>query len=332
MEVMLNKILFVGDLHLSDRQIATRVDDTTEICLEKLQWICEFAKKQNADIIHTGDMFTHTLYSNKTRFRIKQVLRDFQSELRFSKFFTCGGNHTGDIEDRDPSSVIHRELGQFIFDGYVNFLGSFNGDFNDYIVGCGDPTSVQGFIRGYSAYSELDTRNAAVVVGLVCHHWIMDAFGDSLVVYPDDMKKVFPNLKFIVAGHDHAYHEPYYSRDGVYVVRPGSVMRTDSGKSSDRIPCVYLFTPSPYEGGGKDIWEKIPIGCASPYNEVFYAEKKQANADSASAIDKFVRQMQECSGSVMDINTAIKDLLYALPAMDQEMVKEDLSKNGFVGM
>jgi len=333
--VFLSKILFVGDLHLSDRQITTRVDDTTETCLEKLQWILDFASKQGADIIHTGDMFTHTLYSNKTRLRIKQMLRSYN--VSGCTFYSIAGNHTGDIEDKDSSSFIHREFGQFVFDGYVSFLNPILiQDSNNTSITSGDYIifdtlpNPQGFIRGYSAYSELNTDRADSVVGLVCHHWIMDAFGDSLVVYPDDMKKIFPNLRFIVAGHDHAYHEPYYSRDGVYVVRPGSVMRTDSGKSSDRIPSVELYTPSPYAGLSNDHWEKIPIGCARPYNEVFYSEKKQVNSESESAVDQFIRQMQDCSGSVMDINTAIKDLLYALPAMDQEMVKEDLSKNGFV--
>jgi len=324
----LSRILFIGDLHLSDRQIATRVDDTTETCLEKFQWVLRFAEQNQADIIHTGDMFTHTLYSNKTRFRIKQMLRNF-NESGFN-FWSCFGNHSGEIEDRDPSSFIHREFGQFVFDGYVRFLGSFDFRVEDYLLferPTGDPCSV---IRGYSAYSDLNTDNAETVTGLVCHHWIMDAFGDSLVVYPDDMKKIFPNLRFIVAGHDHAYHEPYYSRDGVYVVRPGSVMRTDSGKSSDRIPSVELYTPSPYMGLSNDRWEKIPIGCARPYSEVFFSEKKQANADSVSAIDRFVRQMQECSGSVMDINSAIKDLLFSLSVTDQEIVKKDLAANGFV--
>jgi len=326
----LSKILFVGDLHLSDRQITTRVDDTTETCLEKLQWILNLATKYSADIIHTGDMFTHTLYSNKTRLRIKQMIKEFKAGT-MNKFYSIAGNHSGDIEDRDAGSVIHRELGQFCFDGYVDFLGSFNGGFNDYGMFSDHPGFIGSFlIRGYSAYSELNTDHAEKVEGLVCHHWIMDAFNDSLVVYPDDMKKIFPNLRFIVAGHDHAYHEPYYSRDGVYVVRPGSVMRTDSGKSSDRIPSVELYTPSSYTSNTNDHWERIPIGCARPYSEVFYSEKKQANADSVSALDRFVRQMQECSGSVMDINTAIKELLYSIPVEDQVIIKEDLAKNGFV--
>jgi len=202
--MMAGKILFVGDLHLSDRQIATRVDNTTETCLEKLQWILNFASKHSADIIHTGDMFSHTLYSNTTRYRIKQMLRGFKEGTGL-KFWSQAGNHSGDVEDRDFASVPFRELGQFVYDGYVNFLGSFGGQPNKDFTYFFDNLDTKPFlIRGFSAYSELCTDHVEEVYGLVCHHWIMDAFGDSLVVYPDDMKKIFPNLKFIVAGDDHA--------------------------------------------------------------------------------------------------------------------------------
>ena len=322
----MKKIVFLGDTHLSDRQISTRVDDTTETCLEKFEKVLGFAKLKDADIICTGDVFTHTLYSNKTRYRIKKALKDFQGAGL--GFFSCAGNHSGDVEGIDSSTVIYRELGQFCIDGYINFLGEFDGVFKDYVIDEGYEDFPRMVIRGYSAYSELNTSDAGSVIGLVCHHWIMDAFGDSLVVYPDDMKKVFPNLRFIVAGHDHAYHDPYYSRDGVWVVRPGSMMRTDAGKSSDRIPCVELFTMG--QGLTNYSWEQVPISCARPYSEVFYSEKRQADSESANALSRFVEQMQNNSGAVMDIVSAVREQLALVPAGDQGMIKNDLSQQGFL--
>jgi len=114
------------------------------------------------------------------------------------------------------------------------------------------------------------------------------------------------------------------------VVRPGSVMRTDSGKSSNRIPSVELYTPSLDEGLSNDSWQRIPIGCARPYKEVFYSEKKQADAESANAIERFIKQMQNCSGSVMDIDSVIKEQLKLVPVEDQGMVKTDLVSQGFI--
>ena len=315
----MNKIVFIGDLHLSDRQITTRVDDSTETVLEKFEWILNYAFQQNANIICTGDMFTHTLYSNHTRYRIKKALKAYNSTGL--SFWVISGNHSGDIEDRNPDSVLYRELGQFVLDGYVRFLGKFDEKGEDCILSLPDKV-----IRGYSAYSELYTGDAENVIGLVCHHWIMDAFGDSLVIYPDDMKKIFPNLQFIVAGHDHAVHQPYVSRDDVKVIRPGSVMRTDAGKSSQRIPCVVVCE----FGEGHMVWETIPISISRPYEEVFYQEKRDVNKDSVNALDRFVQQIQEKGNVVMDLSSAVNEQLGLVPVADRDMIKQDLSANGFM--
>ena len=317
----MRRIVFLGDPHLSDRQISTRVDDTTETCLEKFEWVLKYAASIEADIICTGDDFSHTLYSNKTRYRLKEMLGVYKRQGY--KFVSISGNHSGDVEDRDFSSVRFRELGLFCMDGYVTFLGDLKQEGKPDIYLLDDLNGIVGF-SAYEAELVVAGNYKAGVVGLVCHHWIGDAFNDSLVVYPDDMKKVFPNLKFIVAGHDHAFHEPYVSRDGVLVVRPGSMMRTDAGESSRRIPCVAVWDPN------ADVWEYVPIACARPYDEVFYSEKRGINADSVNALDQFVRRMQNQTGTVMDINEAIKEQFEKVPTEDQDLVRADLVSQGFV--
>jgi hypothetical protein len=152
----------------------------------------------------------------------------------------------------------------------------------------------------------------------------MDAFGDSLVVYPDEMKKVFPALKFIVAGHDHAFHEPYVSRDGVLVVRPGSMMRTDAGESSKRIPKVVVWDVD------KDQWDYVEIACSRPYSEVFYAERREVEAESAGALDRFVQQMKQNVDVVLDVNGVVRSQFELVPVEDKPLIRDDLVLNGFV--
>jgi hypothetical protein len=314
-------IVFLGDPHLSDRQIQTRVDDTTETCLEKFKWVLSFAASQGADILCTGDVFSHTLYGNRFRHELKVALREFNSTG--CAFYSCGGNHPGDVDGKDVETTIFRELGQFCFDGYINFLGQLGGRFQSYQLASG------GVVVGFSAYSSLDaiTCPPETVVGMVCHHWIMDAFGDSLVVYPDDLKKTFPNLKFIVAGHDHAFHEPYVSRDGVLVVRPGSMMRTDAGASSNRIPKVAVCKPEP---GTVGAWTLVEVKCARPYEEVFYVERRAIEAGSADAIGRFVRQMKQNVDVVLDVNSVVQSQFELVPVEDKSLIRGDLVANGFV--
>ena len=327
---MVKPIVFLGDPHLSDRQISTRVDDTTETCLEKFEWVLNYAKSIDANIICTGDMFTHTLFNNRTRYRLKKAIREYRYSGGW--LWSISGNHSGDIEDRNPDSALYRELGQFVLDGYVNFLGCFDRYCRSYFLDRSLTNSP--VIIGYSAYCT-DVNDSVAeslsdrVIGMVCHHFIgQECFGDPLVIYPDDMKKVFPNLRFIVGGHDHAHHVPYMSRDGVWVVRPGSMMRTDSGESSKRIPCVEVLYPR--MDGEPDRWEIVPIACARSYDEVFFAEKRDINAGSVNALERFVRQMQEQTNVVMDINSAVKEQFALVPHEDRDMVRADLAAQGFM--
>jgi hypothetical protein len=268
-------------------------------------------------VVCTGDVFTHAFYSNETRLRVKQLIRDARCRVGMA-VYVIGGNHSGDCEGRDPATTVNRELGQFVFDGYLQYLGNLFEHSLDYSLPGGM------VIRGYSAYTEINTVDAEKVVGLVAHHWIMDAFGDSLVIYPDDMKKVFPNLRFIVAGHDHAYHEPYVSTSGVLVLRPGSLMRTDSGVSSNRFPIVYLYK---LEAGE---FTPFLVEVAKSYYDVFHADVKGINSNAANAVDKFVRLMQSNISSVLDITQVIREQLALVPVEDRAFISADLASQGYL--
>jgi hypothetical protein len=102
------------------------------------------------------------------------------------------------------------------------------------------------------------------------------------------------------------------------------MMRTDNGKSSDRIPVVAVYDT---ESG---LFEYVPIEVARPYDSVFYTEQKAVEAESFNAISKFVRRMQQGTGVVMDINSAIREQLALVPVADQAMIKADLVSQGFM--
>jgi predicted phosphodiesterase len=329
------KIIFLGDAHLSDRQIKTRADATAETCLEKFAWVLDYAKKEGADIIHTGDFVPCLIYNTRFRYDLKVLLKAARDGG--VGFWSVSGNH--DVSGADFSELPHREFGQLCMDGYVDFLGPWGkpgGTAGDYVPGQEGGNirdycmpDALGVIRGYSAYSCLDqVTGREAVTGLVCHHWIGDAFGDSLVVYPDDLKRAFPNLRFVVSGHDHAFHPAYVSRDGVLVVRPGSMMRTDSGKSSDRVPRFAVWDMD--SGFGEGAWSYQEIGCARPYSEVFYTEMKAVNKESAGVLEDFVKRMSQNVDVVMDVNSVIKSQYDLLQEPDKPFVREDLVANGFM--
>jgi len=327
----MKKIVMVGDLHISERQIRSRVDDTANTCLEVLNWIVEFANEHDADILCTGDIFTNPIFGNRFRQRVKSILRCVKGG-----FQTLSGNHGGDVEGEDLCTVRYTELGNFFQDGYFQPFGRdpCNPDSGEvqlyelphYVNEC-----EVHFISGLNAY-EKEPHIGAVspgrIVGLVTHHWAADAFGDTLVCYPDQMKARFPSLQFMLCGHDHAFHEPYRSRDGVLVLRPGSVMRTDSGQSSNRIPGVYLWDPSQ----GMDGFSYHRIAACRPYEEVFHAEIKAVDKESANAVSRFVTLMQSQAGRIMDVDSVVQAMYAAVPEADKPFIQKDLLANGFLSV
>jgi hypothetical protein len=295
------------------------VDDSAVTVLDKMGWVLGYAAGIGANVVCTGDLFSHSLYGSKYRYEVKSLFKKFK-DSGFT-FYSVSGNHSGDVDGNDVGSVKFREFGHFCLDGYVSYLG--DGGQCGSLTGDGD-----NLVVGYPAYAngpvfDFGGGDAGKVACVVCHHWVVDTFGDPLVVYPDSLKKMFPNIRFAVYGHDHGAYDPYVSASGVMVVRPGSMMRTDSGTLSCRVPRVAVWYPG-------DRWEYVPIGCARPYGEVFFSERKSEDARSVDALGRFVSQMQGHGGVVMDVNSAMREQFALVPDEDKPLIREDLVSSGFV--
>jgi DNA repair exonuclease SbcCD nuclease subunit len=304
------KFVFLGDVHLSDKQIMTRVDNTAETVLSKLNWVVDFAIKNNADIIHTGDLTTGQLLTNRYRIAVRRVLGKLMNAGR--KFYSISGNH--DASGGVYESIWDREYGLLNMDGYLDHLDNIHIQWGN------------GYIVGMSAYNYSFPYNIEEsVFGVVVHAFVQDAFGDTLVVYPDDLKKRFPNLQFLLCGHEHQAYSTFQSRDGVQVIRPGSLMRTDSGKSSNRVPRIGLW-----DTDGAFEYVDLPSEVARPYEEVFYMEKKSLQDDAKNALSRFITQLQTSGQTVMDIGSAVKAQLETVPEGDKAFIREDLASQGFL--
>jgi calcineurin-like phosphoesterase family protein len=137
-----SKIVFLGDAHLSDKQISTRVDDSAQTALQKLEWVVDYAIRNKAPIIHTGDLTSGQLLTNAYRVRVREILG-----RRGLDFWSIAGNH--DEKENKYASVWEREYGLFHMDGYVRHL--YDGDLGS-VFNLGS-TRIPGSTRilGYSA-------------------------------------------------------------------------------------------------------------------------------------------------------------------------------------
>lgn len=309
----MNKFLFVGDVHASSIQYETRLDDTRETVKQKLSYVLGKAKELNVPVIFSGDFLNAN--GNSTEYLLELI--DI-----FSQFgvpcYNIGGNH--ECRGTSYASYAKSQVQYFYRAGVMTFLDS-----NVYDLPVDYGTN-SGVIRGYSAYSELNTEKPESVLGLVVHHFLIDSFEDTLICYPDKMKQIFPNLQFILAGHDHAYYPITRTPGGVTIVRPGSLLRKDSGVASDRKPlyAVIDFTDTvPYYG-----YEAVP---AQPFSSLFNLSVKETNKDQAKSIDSFIAKIRSSNSCGMNLQQVFEQQLQLVENLEtRNLIKSDLQQFGFI--
>lgn len=307
---MTNSFMFVGDVHASSRNFSTRTDHSSEATYAKLQFLLEQAEKTNSCLVFTGDFLDNNQNSREYLLSLIRLFKKYKCEK-----FSIIGNH--ECRGDDYSSAIYSQL-QFLFESEA--LTFFDSTANDI-------KTDYGRIRGYSAYTKLSTDNAEEVIGIVCHHFLIDSFDDTLVVYPDNLKEIFPNLKFIVAGHDHAYYPITYSNTGVAIVRPGSLTRISSGKENNRKPCyaAATLTSDPIV---QFLYKEVP---AAKYSEIFSLNVKDMKKEATSAVDSFILDMRRQIKIGVDLSSIFKARLEEVKdSQSRQIIETDLREHQFL--
>jgi DNA repair exonuclease SbcCD nuclease subunit len=308
----MKSILVTGDWHLSSVGIKTRTGDYEADCKRKLMWLHDVSDKyQVSAVITPGDIFHSN--SNSTEF-ICWLMHFFDS-------FPCPiysniGNH--DIEGDNLATLGGRQSGLLPYSKEFRFLSGscclFDEDSDFYF---------------YNAYASLPADSDPNIKVVVMHHHLVDMMGDQLVCYPFQLKEVFPNLKTIISGHDHACYKTYVDPNcGITVIRTGSLLRTSSAKENNRIPEVHIVG---LEDSGAVVSEDIiPVKPAAPYRDLFSVDVKEIKAHSVSAVSKFVTTLKNKVDVVLDTNGILKEVLDTVTVKsDHDFIADDLVKNGF---
>lgn len=299
--------IYVGDVHGSSHQYGTRLDNSTETFFEKLKYVLDKAKELSAPVIFTGDFLDNNNNSKTFLLRLLRLLKYSGVDC-----YTIGGNH--EMRGTSFESYLDSQI-QFLFEaGALKFLDSNSKDLE--VPG--------GLIRGFSAYSTLNTDNAGSVIGLVVHHFLVDSFDDTLVCYPSQMKKIFPNLKFIVAGHDHSYYPVSYTPEGVALIRPGSLMRISSDKANNRKPLYVEYHLEEQQV----YYREVP---AKKYSELFDLTSKQEKKEVQSAVDRFILDMKSQTRTGVDLAGIFRSRLNSIDNPQyKEYIHQDLIEHGFL--
>ena len=73
----MSKILFIPDVHLQEYSPRSRKDSYPTTILEKLEFIVDYANKNNADVYFLGDLFNATNLPMIYFYRVVEVFKKF---------------------------------------------------------------------------------------------------------------------------------------------------------------------------------------------------------------------------------------------------------------
>lgn len=292
---------YTGDPHLSDVQTNSRSDDSAKTGLEKLDFVIDLFNEKKVDvIILPGDIFSVKLNSNSYRYQLRVLLSKAKCPIKF-----LIGNHPGDAVYKNPETYFNRDLGILEFDNYCSRLTKYS------------------VIKGISAYEPIPTEQDPEVEFLAVHHFIGNAWDEEeLVIYPDLMKEVFPNLKAVLAGHDHAFYPTYTSRSGVKVIRPGSLMRVSSAQQNKRPIYSGIYDTETNE----DFLFDVPH---HPFDQVFSVELKALDKAAIQDIDSFLDTLSAVQSYQVSPSEVFNQMLDHVSSQYRELIMSDLEVAGF---
>lgn len=216
---------FVGDLHLTDVNPKSRIDDYPLSILDKLSSIFDKARDENVQaIFFLGDVF-HKPSGLSTRY-LNRVIEAFQKSP--CPCYTIIGNH--DIPYNRVEDVENTSLG-------ILFKSKALLHLDRYEIKPG--VAIYGYDYG-TDISQIEKESSETAICLSHSYGEDVSFGDSSK--PEFFRWSDLNLSpfdFYILGHDHSYHEPKTVFLNSTLYRVGALSRQTSAVSdTKRVPKI----------------------------------------------------------------------------------------------
>jgi exonuclease SbcD len=308
-----NKVMFVGDIHLMDKQPKNRLDDYSLAIRTKLIECFTVAEEMKVDaVVLLGDLFEVYEVGPLLRNQTLDILKGVPNGNKPWSFpiYVCVGNH-----DLDSSSNLEKTaLGTLISAGYLIKT--------DY-----EPTLGISFAHYHPSLDReikaghLTTSSAII---WVCHASIsnkLDRFGEYTFLFEDT--PLHPNTSLVISGHIH--HEMKQTRsDGKRFINPGAISRYSASRDNLEKDIEILILD--YTLDGEILNEEyLKLKSAKPASEVFKLDEIKAAKDLKKDTLEFkikVAQMRTHSWQF----TSLGDKLAALKVMaEQAEIGEEIT-------
>lgn len=308
----MKKYYFVGDLHLTDSNPRSRIDDFSNTILAKLDYIFKKASEDKIEaIFFLGDIF-HKPSGLSTKY-LNKVIEIFQRST--VPCYTIIGNH--DIPFSKIDEVDNTSLGVLFKSKALIHLDEYNIDENIIIKGFDYGIDISGCRKP-------DNKTAICIA----HSYGEDvSFG--VTDKPEYLKWSVDNdqpYDFYILGHDHSYHPDKKIFDNSTLYRLGALSRITSAPSDTTriIKILELFVED-----GQCIFKPVDIPYIKP-EECFSTQS--LNKDHKVVDINFNESLEDILSNLnFSIQSSIFDIIDEMQ-LEPEIVQtlETYLKNNFI--
>mgnify|MGYP001329835597 CR=1 FL=1 len=269
----MNKILFIGDIHLSEIGPQSRKDDYMQSIIDKINECFEISRRKMCDaVIFMGDIFDVMEPSGKCRNIILKLLLENNDIEKY----VIVGNH--DVKNH-IENVYRSALGTLISAGallYTNYIDKHKIQLYDYYVGIEDDIRNGMFVNNNSNYPLVIAVHASITDSTRPYNHVIF----NQIQLPN-------SCKLLVGGHIHEeMHQ--INENGQFFINPASLCRNKLDNYNIHRNIYVLYA----EYDDIDIkTELIQLKKVRPSNEIFDIESKQRHTQAKNETSQFIKQI-----------------------------------------
>jgi len=302
------KLIFVGDVHVSDKAPSTRTDSYRIDILRKLQEIGKLAEDVHG-VVFVGDIFHSKQPRNTSHQTVQAVAKILQSYA--CPVYIVPGNY--DYAAKNHGSLSRHPLGTVALMSNVHLFGTKeqrNITVSVPLASGVTPVTLHGVREeeGMGAFTLRETGYDQIVVA---HYAIFPPGGAPTVWEATDAREIAGQYSLTGAplltwyGH---IHEPHgqYDVDGNEFANFGAISRGSLHETGalDRTPAVGLVEIE----AGNWLVRQVYLETARPAADVFRIAEVEAERSGASETNAFIEALSAAEVTVFSVETAVQAL------------------------
>jgi len=275
------KIVTFTDIHLADKNPASRIDDYTESILNKLEQAKDICVERDIDLaLCGGDIFHIKTPTKNSHYLVSKTIDIFKSFP--CPVYSIYGNH--DLRQDNINTLPRQPFYTLLRSGAINYL--YDTTFNE--------GSIRVFGMDYCSFpseEEFNKEKKGEKIQVCLAHVnasskFSDLFGEKVYRY-QDLQYTSPDV--FVFGHYHP-DQGIEEHNGKFFVNVGSISRGSLKKDElDRIPNLGYIE---IDNNFNITCEKIPLNVLSA-ESIFDLEMKDKEEKEQAEIEKFIIEMKD---------------------------------------